>query len=158
MLDRVMYPTLLGSVKCVMEDMNALWGEHPSKFAICAVDAIKPLINLGLTRQNAKSLASKGLLGLGLLGARQWRAGEGESGRPVLDVKSRRGLNFAAAFVKNRRHLIGKMQNSRPLSCKIKLCWAMIITWAQSSNLEGDSSVTPFGLPLDKQLKLEQIH
>eukprot|EP00983_Pelagomonas_calceolata_P027233 855762-Pelagomonas_calceolata.AAC.1 len=64
---------------------------------------IKPLINLGLTREKAKSQASKlschaiqrlttiinathfffrGLLGVGSLGARQWRAGEGESGRP----------------------------------------------------------------------------
>eukprot|EP00983_Pelagomonas_calceolata_P023869 751494-Pelagomonas_calceolata.AAC.1 len=43
---------------------------------------IKPLINLGLTRQKAKSLAFKGRLGVGLLGAWQWRTGEEESGRP----------------------------------------------------------------------------
>eukprot|EP00983_Pelagomonas_calceolata_P080096 1154994-Pelagomonas_calceolata.AAC.7 len=36
-------------------------------------NTIKPLINLGLTR---------GLLGVGSLGARQWRAAEGGSGRP----------------------------------------------------------------------------
>eukprot|EP00983_Pelagomonas_calceolata_P048608 1141135-Pelagomonas_calceolata.AAC.1 len=34
-----MYPNLLGSVKCAMEDINALWGEHPLTFAICATDA-----------------------------------------------------------------------------------------------------------------------
>eukprot|EP00983_Pelagomonas_calceolata_P046903 1140381-Pelagomonas_calceolata.AAC.5 len=38
-LDRAVYPTLLGSVKCDMEDINALWSEHPSTFAVCAVDA-----------------------------------------------------------------------------------------------------------------------
>eukprot|EP00983_Pelagomonas_calceolata_P074286 1152494-Pelagomonas_calceolata.AAC.1 len=56
---------------------------------ICNDYTIKPFINLGSTRQIAKSLASKlnchatqrGLLGKRLLGARQRRA-EGESGRP----------------------------------------------------------------------------
>eukprot|EP00983_Pelagomonas_calceolata_P035533 1111577-Pelagomonas_calceolata.AAC.1 len=34
-VDCVMYPTLLGSVKCVTEDINALWGEHPLICHLC---------------------------------------------------------------------------------------------------------------------------
>eukprot|EP00983_Pelagomonas_calceolata_P067124 1149361-Pelagomonas_calceolata.AAC.2 len=56
--------------------------EHEQQGTIYNNYTIKPLINLGLTRQKAKPLASKGLLGVGSLGAWQWRAAEGESGHP----------------------------------------------------------------------------